>query len=103
VSLGTIFQNFMFSEKSRLQNCLTVSNIQLGHVLSDTFSKSSMKIIDKLLENPLDISFDIEPLIHGYMKEKLHELELAIDGLISLEQAEKLKVLKQHCDRSYRL
>lgn len=31
--------NFMSSEKNRLQNCLTVSNIQLGHVVSDTFGK----------------------------------------------------------------
>ena len=57
-----------------------------------------MKIIDKLLENPLGTSFDIEPLIHGSMKEKFPELELAIDGLISPEQAEKLKVFKQHCE-----
>jgi transposase len=40
--------NFMSSEKNRLQNCLTVSNIQLGNVVSDTFGKSSMNIIDKL-------------------------------------------------------
>jgi len=57
-----------------------------------------MNIINRLLENPLDNSFDIEPLIHGSMKDKLHELELAIDGFITPEQAEKLKVIKQHCD-----
>lgn len=88
--------NFRSSEKNRLQNCLTVSNIQLGNVVSDTFGKSSMNIIDKLLENPQDTSFDIEPLIHGSMIKKLPELELAIDGLIAPEQADKLKVIKQH-------
>lgn len=88
--------NFMSSEKNRLQNCLTVSNIQLANVVSDTFGKSSMNIIDKLLENPLDTSFDIEPLIHGSMKDKIPDLELAIDGFITPEQAEKLKVIKQH-------
>jgi len=88
--------NFMSSEKNRLQNCLTVSNIQLGNVVSDTFGKSSMNIINRLLENPLDNNFDIEPLIHGSMKDKLPELELAIDGFITPEQAEKLKVIKQH-------
>jgi transposase len=86
----------MSSEKNRLQNCLTVSNIQLGNVVSDTFGKSSMKILDKILENPLDTSFDIEPLIHGSMKKKLHELELAVDGYITPEQAEKLKIIKRH-------
>ena len=68
---------FSSSEKNRLQNCLTVSNIQLGNVVSDTLGKSSQKILDKILENPLDTSFDIEPLIHGSMKKKLSELELA--------------------------
>lgn len=88
--------NFMSSEKNRLQNCLTVSNIQLGNVLSDTFGKSSMNIIDKILENPLDSSFDLEPLIHGSLLKKLPELELAIDGFITPEQAGKLKIIKQH-------
>ena len=88
--------NFMSSEKNRLQNCLTVSNIQLGNVVSDTFGKSSMNIIDKILGNPLDTTFDIEPLIHGSMKKKLSDLELAIDGYITPEQADKLKVIKQH-------
>lgn len=88
--------NFRSSEKNRLQNCLTVSNIQLGNVVSDTFGKSSMNLIDKLLDNPLDTSFDIEPLIHSSMKDKLPELELAIEGFIAPEQAGKLKVIKQH-------
>lgn len=76
---------FMSSEKNRLQNCLTVSNIQLASVVSDTFGKSSQRILDKILENPDDTSFDIEPLIHGSMKKKLPELELAIDGFITPE------------------
>ncbi|WHE07997.1 transposase [Thermoanaerobacterium thermosaccharolyticum] len=87
---------FMSSEKNRLQNCLTVSNIQLGNIVSDTFGKSSQKIIDKLLENPLDTSFDIGSLIHGSMLKKLPELELAVDGYITPEQAGKLKIIKGH-------
>ena len=87
---------FMSSEKNRLQNCLTVSNIQLGNVVSDTLGKSSKRILDKILENPLDTSFDIEPLIHGSMKDKIPELELAIDGYITPEQAGKLKIIKKH-------
>lgn len=87
---------FMSSEKNRLQNCLTVSNIQLGNVVSDTFGKSSQKILDKILENPLDISFDVGSLIHSSMKKKLPELELAIDGYITPQQAAKLKIIKQH-------
>lgn len=88
--------HFTSSEKNRLQNSLTVSNIQLASVVSDTFGKSAMNIIDKLLSDPTDTSFDLEPLIHGTMKGKLPELELAIDGLITPEQAGKIKVIKQH-------
>ena len=54
---------FKSSEKNRLQNCLTVSNIQLGNVVSDTFGKSAQAILDKILENPEDTSFDLEPLV----------------------------------------
>ncbi len=88
--------NFTSSEKNRLQNSLTVSNIQLGSVVSNTFGKSSMNIIDKLLSDPTDTSFDLEPLVHGSLKGKLPELELAIDGFITPEQAGKIKVIKQH-------
>ncbi|MDA8227069.1 MAG: IS110 family transposase [Desulfitobacterium hafniense] len=88
--------NFMSSEKNRLQNCLTVSNIQLGNVISDTFGKSSMKIIDKILKNPLDTTFDLESLVHGSLLKKIPELKLAVDGFITLEQAGKLKIIKQH-------
>lgn len=94
---------FMSSEKNRLQNCLTVSNIQLGNVVSDTFGKSSQRILNKILQNPLDKSFDIEPLVHSSMKDKIPELELAIDGYITPEQAGKLKIIKNHFeDLQYR-
>ena len=82
---------FKSSEKNRLQNCLTVSNIQLGNVVSDTFGKSAQAILDKILENPADTSFDLEPLVFKSLKKKLPELRDAIDGYITPEQAAKLK------------
>lgn len=88
--------NFASSEKNRLHNSLTVSNIQLSCVVSDVFGKSSMNIINKILENPADSSFDLAPLIHGSMRKKLADLQLAVDGFISPEQSEKLKIIKQH-------
>uniref|UniRef100_UPI00321FC41E IS110 family transposase n=1 Tax=uncultured Bacteroides sp. TaxID=162156 RepID=UPI00321FC41E len=87
---------FKSSEKNRLQNCLTVSNIQLGNVVSDTFGKSAQAILDKLLENPADTSFDLEPLVYKSLKKKLPELRDAIDGFITPGQAGKLKVIKGH-------
>ena len=84
------------SEKNRLQNCFTVSNIQLGNVVPDTFGKSAQAILDKLLENPADASFDPEPLVYKSLKKKLSELRDAIDGCITPEQAGKRKVIKAH-------
>lgn len=89
---------FKSSEKNRYQNCLSVSNIKLASVVSNILGKSSQKILSKLLENPDDTSFDIEPLIHGSMKNKLPELELTINGYISSEQDTKLKIIKEHFD-----
>ena len=88
--------NFRSSEKNRLQNCLTVSNIQLGNVVSDTFGKSAQAILDKILENPEDTSFDLESLVYKSLKKKIPELRDAIDGYITPEQAGKLKVIKGH-------
>ena len=87
---------FKSSEKNRLQNCLTVSNIQLGNVVSDTFGKSAQTILDKLLENPADTSFDLEPLVYKSLRKKLPELRDAIDGFITPEQTGKLKIIKDH-------
>jgi len=87
---------FKSSEKNRLQNCLTVSNIQLGNVVSDTFGKSAQAMLDKPLENPADTSFDLEPLFYKSLKKKLPEPHDAIDGFITPEQARKPKVFKAH-------
>lgn len=90
--------NLRSSEKTRTQNCLTVSNIQLANVVSDTFGKSSMAIIEHLLENPMDTSFDVTPLVHRSMLAKVSDLQLAIDGFITPEQALKLGVIREHHD-----
>ena len=88
--------NFKSSEKNRLQNCLTVSNIQLSNVVSDTFGKSSMKIIDHLLENPNDKDFDFVPLLHASMLDKVDDIRLAIDGNFTQEQLKKTNIILEH-------
>lgn len=90
--------NFRTSEKNRFQNSLTVSNIQLGSVVSDMFGESSMNIIRKLLEDPTNTEFEIKSLIHGSMDKKIPELKLAIEGFITPEQAGKLTVINQHVE-----
>ena len=93
VSILTCFRS---SEENRLQNCLTVSNIQLGNVVSDNFGKSTQAMLDKILENPADTSFDLDPLVFKSLKKKLPEPRDAVDGYITPEQAGKLKVIKAH-------
>ena len=68
----------------------------MGNVVPDTFGKSAQAVLDKLLENPADASFDLEPLVYKSLKKKLPELRNAIDGCITSEQAGKLKVIKAH-------
>jgi len=88
--------SFASSEKNRMQNCLTVSNIQLASVVSDTFGASSMKIINHLLENPDVKDFDFAPLLHGSMKKKADDIRLATCGMISLEQRQKMHIILGH-------
>jgi len=90
--------NFKSSEKNRIQNCLTVSNIQLSNVVSDTFGKSSMAIIEHLLENPNDKDFDFLPLLHSSMLDKVDDIRLAIDGIITSDQLQKMNIILQHYD-----
>jgi len=73
-----------------------ISNIQIANVVSDTFGKSAQNILNKILEDPTDTSFDIEPLIHGSMRKKIPQLEFAIDGFVDPSQAAKIKVIKNH-------
>ena len=54
---------FKSSDKNHLQNCLTFPNIQLGSVVSDTLYKSAQAILNKILENSKNTSFDLKPLV----------------------------------------
>jgi len=72
--------SFASSEKNRVQNSLTVSNIMLSSVVSDTFGKSSSAILSHLLKHPDDKDFDFRPLLHGSMLKKQDDIALAIDG-----------------------
>ncbi|WP_309294789.1 IS110 family transposase [Desulfotruncus alcoholivorax] len=81
--------NFKSSEKNRIQNSLTVSNIMLSSVVSDTFGKSSMRIINHILKNPKDKDFDVIPMLHGSMKKNAGDITKSINGNLTKPQAEK--------------
>lgn len=94
----TKLTNFNTGEKNRAQNCLTVSNIQLANVVSDVFGKSASAITAHLLEHPNDKDFDFRPLLKKSLKQKAENIGLAIDGEITPEQAEKMKIILSHME-----
>ena len=77
-------------EKNRAQNCLTVSNLKLDDVFSDVFGKSSRSITEYMLAHPGEI-FDVAPFVDGRCKTPVDEIQAAVDGAISPEQAVKLR------------
>ena len=90
--------NFTTSEKNRVQNCLTVSNLKLDSVFTDVFGKASSNIIGQLLANPSEKITDVSAFRTKSMKATNEEIIEAIDGEISDEQAEKLRIIRSHMD-----
>lgn len=84
-------------EKNRAQNCLTVSNLKLDDVFSDVFGKSSRSITEQILSHPGE-TFDVTPFVDGRCKTPIEEIQTAIDGAISPEQAIKLRQCLDHID-----
>jgi len=89
--------NMLASEKNRVLNCLTVSNLKLDDVFSDVFGKSSRSIIRHILAHPGE-TFDVAPFVDRRCKHPIKEIQAAVDGAISCEQAAKLKECLQHID-----
>ncbi len=84
-------------EKNRALNCLTVSNLKLDDVFSDVFGKSSRSITEYMLAHPGEL-FDVTPFVDGRCKTPVEEIQAAVDGAISPEQAIKLRQCLNHID-----
>ncbi|MBR1597930.1 MAG: IS110 family transposase [Lachnospiraceae bacterium] len=84
-------------EKNRAHNCLTVSNLKLDDVFSDIFGKSSRSITEYILNHPGE-SFDVAPFVNSKCKTPIDEIQAAVDGAISHEQAVKLRQCLDHID-----
>lgn len=89
--------SYMTGEKNRAQNCLTVSNFKLDDVFSNVFGKSASAITAQLLEHPGE-TFDVAPFVDGRCKTPIAQIQEAVDGTFSHEQAEKLKIIRSHMD-----
>ena len=84
-------------KKNRAHNCLTVSNMKLDDVFSDIFGKSSRSITEHILQHPGE-TFDMTLFVDGRCKTPIEEIQAAVDGAISDEQAIKLRQCLNHID-----
>ena len=84
-------------EKNRVHNCLTVSNLKLDDVFSDILGKSSRSITEYILVHPGEL-FDVTPFVDRRCKTPIEEIQAAVDGAISPEQAIKLRQCLNHID-----
>lgn len=89
--------NCLTGEKNRAQNCLTISNLKLDDVFSDVFGKSARSITEYILTHPGEY-FDVAPFVDGRCKQPIEEIQAAVDGAISKEQATKLRECLDHID-----
>jgi len=89
--------NMITGEKNRAHNCLTVSNLKLDDVFTDIFGKSSHSITEHILQHPGE-TFDVTPFVDGRCKTPIEEIQAAVDGAISNEQAVKLRQCLNHID-----
>lgn len=93
----TKMTNQITGMKNRALNCLTVSNLKLDDVFSDVFGKSSRSIIQQILDHPGE-PFDVTPFVDRRCKHPIEEIQAAVDGAISHEQATKLKICLDFID-----
>lgn len=87
------------SEKNRIQNCMTVSNIGIASILSDPFGKTATEIMTYLLSNTTNTIDDkaVRKLIKKGAKAKSDEIIEAIKGYsIETDQAKKLELARGH-------
>lgn len=89
------------SEKNRIQNCMTVSNIGIASILSDPFDRTATEIMSYLLQNTADTIDDkaVRKLIKKGAKAKSDEIIEAIKGYnIETDQCKKLELARAHLD-----
>ena len=91
--------NCKSSEKNRFQNSLTVSNIMIANVLTDTFDKTSQTILQLILSKNDNVTLEeITPLLKKNLKSSPQEILDSVQGNLTKEQNSKMKVCLNHYD-----
>ncbi|MEG2609035.1 MAG: IS110 family transposase [Lachnospiraceae bacterium] len=85
------------SEKNRVQNCMTVSNIGVASVLSDPFGITATQIISYLLTSDEFDEKHCRTLIKGQARAKSDKIIDSIKGFqIESDQRLKLEIARDH-------
>ena len=87
----------IIGEKKRAHNCLTVSYLKLDDGFSDIFGISSRYITEYILQHPEE-TFDVTPFVDRRCKTSVEEIQAAVGGTISREQAVKLRQCLNNID-----
>lgn len=87
------------SEKNRIQNCLTISNIAIASILTDPFGVTATNIIRYLLTSDTIDEKECRKLIKGQAKKKSDAIISSIQGFkIEPDQALKMNLAREHLD-----
>ena len=89
------------SERNRVQNCMTVSNIGIANIFSDPFCKTATDIMAYLMQNTSETIDDkaVKKLIRKNTKATSDDIIDAIKGYkIESDQAKKIELAQNHMD-----
>ena len=87
------------SEKNRIQNCFTMSNIRIDSVVTDPFGKTAKLIMTDILENPDFKVEDVTKHLQKSLKNKEEEIKEALQDInVTNDQHIKMTVAYKHMD-----
>ena len=91
--------NCRTSEKNRFQNSLTMSNIMISNVITDTFGKTAQSILKKMLSKNDNLTLEeISPLLRKNLKATPQEILESVQGNLTKEQNSKMEICLDHYD-----
>jgi len=86
-------------ELNRLQKILEGANIKLASVVGDINGKSARNLIGKIIADKVpDDADEVAELLYGKTRQKLDEIMLAIDGIVTPMQRRMLANVVDHID-----
>lgn len=89
------------SEKNRIQNCMTVSNVGIASLLTDPFGKTATELMTYLLQTSSDAIDEkaVRKCIQKGVKASFEDIMAAINGYtIESDQARKLTLARNHLE-----